>query len=478
MPSAVFDYTASLSAARETHGGYRLDSHWSERHLQCVWSDRALRPALLVTDAGENVEVAEAGRWNLEAGPDFLDAVLLVGAERRRLAGDVEVHIRPSDWTQHRHAADPRYARVVAHVTFFPGALPDAALPAGALRIALRDALLTRPAFSFDDIDLSAYPHAVIPATPRPCSAALGSDPTRWRALLYAAGLHRLDLKTRRLTARVERSHNSRQVLYEEVMAALGYKQNTGVCRRLAQALPLSAWPASEAPLTHYARLLGLAGLLPPPDAAEDGAARLWLRHLWDLWWRHPAPPPAPPLVWHLHALRPSNHPARRLAAAAALFGGGQELEEIWRDLPLESPVTWFATVRRRLIRRTRMREWERRQMLTGPEGGPAGALIGESRAAAIVTNVLVPFVGATAQLPEPFFAALPPETVSAPMRATAAHLFGRDHNPALYAGHGLLQQGLLQIYADFCLNARDGCANCRLAANLEGGDQELGSKG
>ena len=119
------DYTSLLPAdcacAREAAAEYRSGGRWTERHLQCVWYNASLRPDALATDDGEPVEVESCGRWNLEAGPDFLDAVLLVGTERRRLVGDVEVHIRPSGWTQHRHNADPRYANVIAHVTYFPG---------------------------------------------------------------------------------------------------------------------------------------------------------------------------------------------------------------------------------------------------------------------------------------------------------------------------------------------------------------------
>jgi hypothetical protein len=53
-------------------------------------------------------------------------------------------------------------------------------------------------------------------------------------------------------------------------------------------------------------------------------------------------------------------------------------------------------------------------------------------------------------------------------MRLTALHLFGRDHNPAVfYADNGLLQQGLLQVYLDFCLNAAPDCEACTLCQSL-----------
>lgn len=461
-------------AARESRGGYGAETHWTERHLQCIWSDSTLRPERLATEGIESVRVEDPGRWNLEAGPDFLDAILLVGPERRRIVGDVEVHIRPGDWRQHRHASDARYDRVVAHVTYFPAgtSAADPGLPPHVLRIALCEALRANPSFSFDAIDLEAYPHAVIPPTPRPCAAALGGDPDRWRELLRAAGQHRLSVKAARLAARLAQRQVPGQVFYEEFMAALGYKQNAQAFRNLARALPLTAWPVDLTAEQHYARLLGVAGLLPVDDGAIDASARPLVRRLWDIWWHYPAERPDPPIVWTLGSLRPANHPARRLAAAAALFGGGCDLLAALRALPRDPPGAWYASVSSLLRTRAALDCWHDRLTLGGRPAARPGALLGAERVGALIANLIVPWLqaeeGGAAALAE----TLPAEAISAPMRATAARLFGRDHNPALYAREGLLQQGLLQIHADFCLNSREGCRCCRLAATL-GGDRK-----
>jgi hypothetical protein len=471
---AAWPYADSLPphwrAVREPAAAYRHDGHLTERHLQCLWSDDKLRPAALVDDRGEAVEIGTPGRWNLEAGPDFLDAVLRVGPERRQMIGDVEIHIHPQAWKQHHHGTDPNYARVVAHVTYAPGPRADDGLPPHVIRIFLRDALRQIPGFAFDDIDLGAYPHAVIPPSPRPCAFALGSDPDRCAALLIAAGRHRLELKRQRMLAQLAQTRDPAQTFYEAFMAALGYKQNTQAFRRLAQLLPLSEWTKATAPATHYARLLQLAGLLPDTAKAKDEASRELIRRLWDLAWRNPVSAPDAPIAWKLGAMRPANHPARRIAVAAALFGAEAPVESLWSDLPLDPPEAWFKIVVQRLIRHAELECWNDRLTLTRHAGGSAQpALLGISTAATLVTNVIIPFMACTD--PESVSAllpALPAEEINAPMRATATHLFGRDHNPALYAGSGLMQQGLLQIFADFCLNAHAGCANCNLAANIQ----------
>jgi hypothetical protein len=60
----------------------------------------------------------------------------------------------------------------------------------------------------------------------------------------------------------------------------------------------------------------------------------------------------------------------------------------------------------------------------------------------------------------------LPPEDDNRFIRHTAHSLFGHDHNPALYRT-GLRQQGLLQLFHDFCLNSRECCGACTLPRAL-----------
>ena len=178
-----------------------MESPITERHVQALWYDGALRPASLRTWSGTPVRVVHPGSWNLESGPDFRRAVLEVGRERARLVGDVEVHLRPSDWVAHRHARDPAYSGVVAHVTWTAGPPPCGAdgLPRGCLSIGMGDAVLTRPDFSPYEIDLGAYPYARLPAGPRPCELALAGRTDLALSLIRAAGVRRLEFKARRM---------------------------------------------------------------------------------------------------------------------------------------------------------------------------------------------------------------------------------------------------------------------------------------
>ncbi len=452
----------------EPDGCYQTGFHWTERHLQCVWFDDRLRPSRLLTTEGEQVHVESPGRWNLEAGPDFLDAALLIGSERRRVVGDVEIHVRPLDWERHRHNREGLYRHVALHVTYF--ATPPLAHPiaCGILQLPLTDALTAMPAFCFDDIDVAAYPHATLPLTPRPCELALRDTHERWRPLLATAGRHRIEIKAQRLRTRLARIQDREQLLYEEVMAALGYKHNAATFRRLAQFVPLCAWAADTTREQSYARLLGTAGWLPDVDLAVDEETCRFVRSLWDHWWRNPTPTfEDGPLALIRHATRPANAPTRRLATAAALFHGGPRLAAALLAVPRNPPARWFAHVADLLNVRLGWGYWQWHLTMTSARQLFPTALVGKQRMAAIVANVVLPLLATEGDFPAELARNLPPEDLSAPMREAANVLFSRDHNPALYAAAGLEQQGLLQIHHDFCLNARTGCGHCALAEEL-----------
>lgn len=445
---------------------YRRNIGWGERHLQCIWYDDRLRPDNLTTQDGENVIVIDPGLWNLEAGPDFLDATVLVGSERRRLSGDVEIHIRPADWDAHRHNGDPRYDHVVLHATYHAGAAP-ASLPPNVLRVALAAPLSATPGFNFDDIDLAAYPHAILPSTPRPCEQLLANHPHLKENLLDAAGKFRLQNKARRFKARIAFSDDLRQLFYEEVMHVLGYKKNSAVCRQLAMQFPLSVWDSTWTKMEVYARLLGVARLLPLPETTTDNSTGKFIRQLWDIWWKDRRPELDSSINWNMCSLRPQNHPIRRLAAAAALFSGSCNLLSEIKGISNVAPQNWAREVRAFLSGKLQWPFWQNRLSLTGNTDGKECELLGSARIAALISNVIAPILMAEEFLPEDIVNYLPAEDMSAPMRATAYRLFGRDHNPAFYNRNGLRQQGLLQINNDFCLLTRSNCAECRLASTL-----------
>lgn len=453
------------------------DCELTERHLRAVWYDPFWRPPLLTTAEGERLEVEDPGRWNVEAGPDFLDASLRVGPTGRRLVGDVELHLRPQDWLTHGHRTDPRYRRVIAHVTYHPGVLAGGILPPGAIQVSLGTALKANPAFAAESIDLAAYPYALREEV-TPCARELmKTAPEGIASILALAGEERLRRKSLRLIAGL-RGNDPEQILYEECMAALGYKQNRVPFRLLAARVPLVTLREESQgdPQAALALLCGVAGLLPrEAPLTDDKETLLIMRCLWDWWWKraeHWRQRYLPSGSWTLSGIRPANHPVRRLAAAAHLFVPENRPAALLRGAVTDDPHQWVEAMLDGLQAAGQADEfWRTHYSFSGARSPKPSALLGAERAGSILVNVLIPWqaaqVGQAPAWPKGMLDVLPADTVSRLERQAAYNLLGHDHNPDLYRD-GLRRQGLLHIFLEYCLNDRTGCRECLLPAALK----------
>ncbi len=452
----------ATSAVRESNAPD--PGSFTERHIQCVWYDQQLRPQILATNTGEPVKVIAPGRWNLEAGPDFLDAALSIGSSAAVLRGDIELHTNPKDWDRHGHGNDPAYAHVIAHVCCGKGAPPQS-LPPGAVQIDLGEAIRANGHLHLEDIDVSAYPYSLSHSGQNACSQAFPSLPLESQLhILESAGQERLRLKSHRMV-RLLSDRPADQVLYEEIMAALGYKQNRAPFRDIATAAPIGELRAitENDPITAYSILMGLAGLLPHSvDDSVDEECRSFIRELWDNWYRYQstyADRLSATPEWKLSSLRPQNHPARRLAAAASLFCSQQPL----LDQMESSNIADFAAL---LSGADAVPYWSDRLSLTGKKQDRTASLLGSDRIAAIITNILIPFLAASGGDPADCLKSLPPQDFNATTREMMSLLMGGDYNQTKYRS-GAVQQGLIQIFSDHCMNTQYPCSECKFAQAL-----------
>lgn len=460
----------TVNMVKEKKNNYSFP--YTERHLQCLWYDNTWRPSVLVSDAGEEITVEYPGRWNLGAGPDFLDALLTIGPDRMKIKGDIEVHIHPNDWKHHGHSSDNRYDGVIAHVTYFKSSIHEYDRRGLMIQIPLENILNYAPGFSFENIDISSYPYNTLSQYPAPCSSILReSGPDTVISLLESAGEERLRIKSDRIAYSIDKK-NASQVLYEEVMCSLGYKNNRTAFRLLADTVPMETliMQSGKDPFTAYVLLLGCASLLPHRlEENMPSETKLFIRSLWDRWWKMKSrwTKKIMPLdAWCLAGLRPHNHPIRRMAAAAELFVNGDRLVRPVLENNTDDPAAWYARMYSLLTMDPLITYWNTRLSLSSRTHQVKTALIGRQRASSIIINVIIPFLAANQVPVAELLTLLPPDQDNSITRQAAFALLGPDHNPALY-NTGLRQQGLIQIFSDFCLGNKGGCTECSLAKAL-----------
>ena len=85
-----------------------------EELLHYVWKHRLFPLTTLKTIDGKSVEVIDPGLPNPNAGPDFSGAKVVI--DGTTWAGNVELHLKASDWFLHHHDEDERYDSIILHV--------------------------------------------------------------------------------------------------------------------------------------------------------------------------------------------------------------------------------------------------------------------------------------------------------------------------------------------------------------------------
>lgn len=87
-----------------------------EDYIHYLWQYQKFDFREMTTSDGFPVKVISPGTHNLLSGPDFFNSRLLIG--NQEWAGNVEIHIRSSDWYMHGHENDPAYDNVILHVVW------------------------------------------------------------------------------------------------------------------------------------------------------------------------------------------------------------------------------------------------------------------------------------------------------------------------------------------------------------------------
>ncbi|TCI91823.1 DUF2851 family protein [Tenacibaculum sp. M341] len=87
-----------------------------EKFLHYVWKYKLLDFNRLKTIDGERIYIVNTGQENTNTGPDFFNAKIEI--EGQLWFGNVEIHIKSSDWYLHKHEKDENYDAVILHVVF------------------------------------------------------------------------------------------------------------------------------------------------------------------------------------------------------------------------------------------------------------------------------------------------------------------------------------------------------------------------
>jgi hypothetical protein len=419
-----------------------------EIELQARWFSGEFGREFRTVD-GRAVTVIQFGVWNREAGPDFAEAAISIdGGEPLR--GAIELDMDARDWERHGHATNAAYEGVVLHLFFQSGG-------GGGMAAFCRTA--SNRAVPQVQLDLRTVaglppPNPAPAAAPGRCVAPLRDlDLATVRGVLEGAAQFRMQRKAARL-ARLREAHGEEEALYQALAETLGYKSN-----KLPFALLSQRAPARVLRRTGEidALLFGVAGFLKPEDfPAATPDTKAYLRTLWENWWPLRGEwerLTVPEKLWNMGGQRPVNHPQRRLAALAAMV-------RQWPKIRAAAEGCEAAKIHK-LLGGLRDDYWEHHYTVRSGVSKSAMALVGASRATEMLMNVFYPW--AILDKPEKWedYRALGAELSNRRVEVAAMRLFATDTRQAELMKSAAMQQGLLQVYEDFCMQDESDCAAC-----------------
>ena len=281
----------------------------SEDFLHFIWKYGLFERNGMVTDTGEEVQIISMGEHNTDAGPDFLNARLRIGTTT--WAGNVELHLRSSDWFSHHHNTDKAYNNVILHVVY----AYDHAI------IRKSGEIVPTVQLKFNNQLYENYFRLLERKSGWPCDAKIMQvDPLIIDLWINALVVERLQQKTQHIAGLLKQYKNSwEEVFYITLARAFGFGLN---------ALPfeLMARSISYAQLARHrdnkkqieALIMGQAGFLDEAVLFSSyyGELRSEYIHLKNKYHLKPVERH----LWKFLRLRPVNFPTLRLAQFSALL--------------------------------------------------------------------------------------------------------------------------------------------------------------
>ncbi len=418
-----------------------------EEFLQFIWAHRLWHGASLRLTDGRPVEILDTGLHNTAQGPDFFNAKIRL--DGNTLAGNVEIHLRASDWHRHGHHTDRAYDSVILHVVNVHD------------RQVHRTTGTEIPTLQLEVNPRMADIYAHITrnsASELPCAAFLRTMPeiylTDW---ITALAHERLYSKSDRAVALYHACDKDWGAAAFIILArALGFSTNSAPMEQAALSVPFPFLRrhSDDIPMLE-AFIFGQAGLThpQPPEGTPEAQyfARLRQNYTFLAAKYHLKAPRN--LNWKFSGSRPQSSPWRRLALLAHMTAG---------DFPLAACFSRIKTLdeARALFQIPLTGFWATHFTPVRPTDGPISVL-GDTAVDSLVINVIIPLLHAygletaddhAAALSVDLLQQLPPEDNS------LTRVFTTEGVESLDA---FTSQALIHLRRNYCQTRK--CLYCRI---------------
>lgn len=283
--------------------------------LHYIWQQRLWAGLPQQSTTGLPIEILSVGQHNRDAGPDFSHAHLRIGTQE--WVGNIEMHIRASDWRRHRHNTDAAYDHVILHVV-----CQNDEQAYNSKGEAIVQCVLQYPTQQDYLTQLISYAHQMDCALATiPCSQQLLQMPSMltqgWRKTML---LERWRCKTESIYQLLRITEQDwSKAFYISLAHNFGFHTNNLPFESMALHTPLLyLLKHSNSVFQVTAMLLGQSGLLNEASAISDEQQALWKEYCFLK--QKFALTPIDASLWKRARLRPQNAPEVRIRQFAHLI--------------------------------------------------------------------------------------------------------------------------------------------------------------
>jgi hypothetical protein len=329
-----------------------------EDFLQYIWKFRLFNTPLL-DPCNSLIEVIDTGQLNTDSGPDFFNA--RIKTDTITWAGNVEIHMKASDWQRHGHHLDPAYDNVILHGVVDKDREVHNSKSRKILTVNMEFSQSLWRRYK----DLLAI-HETIPCWEELVS--LNRDWLNiWMERLY---IERLEERTKIVKLSLEETgHDWEEVLYRSMGRAMGQKTNAEPFEMLTRTISLKE-----------SILFGQAGLLSSPDG---DAYYLALKKTYEFIRNWLKLQPMEAYLWKYLRLRPMNFPDIRIAQLAWMLDKYPAL--FYRLASVNDPAACVMN-----MKLGTSRYWTTHFRLNKP-GEWQEKIVGQERLSGLLINAVVP---------------------------------------------------------------------------------------
>jgi len=281
----------------------------SEDFMHYLWQFKLYSPGLYKTTEGDALEIIHPGLLNSDSGPDFFNAKIRI--DSTLWAGNVELHLKSSDWYQHSHHTDHSYDNVVLHVVFENDKTAQTSsashIPTWIMPV--------------DESMLHRYRKLYQSKLWIPCAQDIHRiSPFKLANWLERMMVEKLESKIEWIHQLLKESKNNwDELFYISLCRSFGFGVNGDAFEHLAKSIPWDIVQKNRDDLLKLEALfLGQAGFL-SLDSELDNYTSILVREYKHLVAKYRLKTMDQHL-WKFMRLRPSNFPSVRLTQLAALF--------------------------------------------------------------------------------------------------------------------------------------------------------------